>query len=229
LQGDSAKEFGPVEGVWRRPKTLHVGIVSVGSGSLSSSVRSSFARLAYYHKRNQNKRKMRILVGVKRVVDFAVKVRVDKAGTCVDLSNVKMSVNPFCEIAVEEAVRLKEKKLATEIVAVSIGPKQCEESLRNALAMGADKAIHVSTDMRTDQEVQPLAIAKIFKHIAERDKFDLIILGKQGIDGDNCQTGAMTAGLLGWSQCTFASKLNVEDKVCGSVGLLAQHDVLLLF
>jgi electron transfer flavoprotein beta subunit len=185
----------------------------VGSGSLSSSVRSSFACLAH-RKRNQNKRKMRILVGVKRVVDFAVKVRVDKAGTCVDLSNVKMSVNPFCEIAVEEAVRLKEKKLATEIVAVSIGPKQCEESLRNALAMGADKAIHVSTDMRTDQEVQPLAIAKIFKHIAERDKFDLIILGKQGIDGDNCQTGAMTAGLLGWSQCTFASKLNVEDKVC---------------
>jgi electron transfer flavoprotein beta subunit len=166
---------------------------------------------------------MRILVGVKRVVDFAVKVRVDKAGAAVDLANVKMSVNPFCEIAIEEAVRLKEKKVATEIVAVSVGPKQCEESLRNALAMGADKAVHVHTDLRTDQELQPLAVAKILKHIATRDKVDLIILGKQSIDGDNCQTGAMTAGLLGWSQCTFASKLNVEGKVRNVDNILCLH------
>jgi electron transfer flavoprotein beta subunit len=166
---------------------------------------------------------MRILVGVKRVVDFAVKVRVDKAGAAVDLANVKMSVNPFCEIAIEEAVRLKEKKVATEIVAVSVGPKQCEESLRNALAMGADKAVHVHTDLRTDQELQPLAVAKILKHIATRDKVDLIILGKQSIDGDNCQTGAMTAGLLGWSQCTFASKLNVEGKVRNVNNILCLH------
>ena len=156
---------------------------------------------------------MRVLVGVKRVVDYAVKIRIDKAGTGVDLSNVKMSLNPFCEIAVEEAVKLKEKKIATEIVAVSIGSKLCVESLRTALAMGADKGIHINTDLRTDQEVQPLTIAKLFKYVAEKEKADMIIVGKQSIDGDNCQTGAMTAGLLGWSQCAFASKLNVEGQV----------------
>lgn len=141
---------------------------------------------------------MKILVGVKRVVDYAVKIRVDKAGTGVDLANVKMSLNPFCEIAVEEAVRLKEKKIVSEIIAVSIGPKQCQETLRTALAVGADKGIHVSTDVRTDQDLQPLAIAKILKSIALKEAVDLIILGKQSIDGDNCQTGPMTAGLLGY-------------------------------
>jgi len=153
---------------------------------------------------------MRILVGVKRVVDYAVKIRVDKSGAGVDLANVKMSANPFCEIALEEAVRLKEKKVATEIIAVSIGPKLAAETLRSALAVGADKGIHVTTDMRTDQELQPLAVAKILAHLAKRDNADIVILGKQSIDGDNCQTGPMTAALLGWSQCTFASALNVD-------------------
>lgn len=157
---------------------------------------------------------MRVLVGVKRVVDYAVKVRVDKAAGAVDLNNVKMSVNPFCEIAVEEAVRLKEKKIVSEIVTLSIGPKQCQESLRTALAIGADKGIHVQTDMRTDNDLQPLAVAKIFKHIVEKEKIDLVIVGKQSIDGDNCVTGPLLAGLLGWSQATFASKVNVNaDKV----------------
>jgi len=155
---------------------------------------------------------MKILVGVKRVVDYAVKVRVaaDKSG--VDLSNVKMSINPFCEIAIEEAVRLKEKKIATEIVAISVGPKQCQETLRSALAMGADRAIHVSTELRTDQDLQPLAVARIFKALAEREKADLLILGKQAIDGDNCMTGPMTAALLGWPQCTFAAKVAIDGK-----------------
>ena len=157
---------------------------------------------------------MKVLVGVKRVVDYAVKIRVDKAATGVDLANVKMSMNPFCEIAVEEAVRLKEKKLVSEIIAVSIGPKACQETLRTALAVGADKGIHVSTEARTDQSIQPLALAKIFKHIAEKEKVDLIIVGKQSIDGDNCQTGPMTAALLGWSQSTFASAIEVDGKVC---------------
>ena len=153
---------------------------------------------------------MRILVGVKRVVDYAVKVRVaaDKLG--VDLANVKMSVNPFCEIAIEEAIRLKEKKVATEIVAVSIGGKACQETLRTALAMGADRGIHVSTEARTDLEVQPLAVAKILAAMAKKEKADLVILGKQAIDGDNCQTGPMTAALLGWPQATFAAKFEVK-------------------
>ena len=151
---------------------------------------------------------MRVLVGVKRVVDYAVKVRVaaDKMG--VDLANVKMSVNPFCEIAVEEAIRLKEKKVVTEIVAVSIGGKACQETLRTALAMGADRGIHVSTEVRTDQDLQPLAVAKILAAMAKKEKADLIILGKQAIDGDNCQTGPMTAALLGWPQATFAAGVN---------------------
>jgi electron transfer flavoprotein beta subunit len=153
----------------------------------------------------------KILVGVKRVVDYAVKVRIagDKSG--VDLANVKMSMNPFCEIAVEEAIRLKEKKVASEVVAVSIGPKQSTETLRTALAMGADRGIHIETDIRIDQDLQPLAIAKIFKYIAERDSMDMIILGKQAIDGDNCQTAPMTAGLLNWPQCTFAANLDISD------------------
>ncbi len=153
----------------------------------------------------------KVLVGVKRVVDYAVKVRIsgDKKG--VDLANVKMSMNPFCEIAVEEAIKLKEKKVASEVVVVSIGPKQAQETLRTALAMGADKGIHIETDMRADQEMQPLAVAKILKHLAERDSADLVVLGKQAIDGDNCQTGQMTAALLNWPQCTFAANLEMTD------------------
>mmetsp|Transcript_44061 Transcript_44061/g.89961 ORF Transcript_44061/g.89961 Transcript_44061/m.89961 type:complete len:256 (+) Transcript_44061:42-809(+) len=156
---------------------------------------------------------MRVIVGVKRVVDYAVKVRVLPDKTGVDLTNVKMSMNPFCEIAIEEAIRLKEKKIATEIVAVSVGPKACQETLRTALAMGADKAIHIETALRTDQEVQPLAVAKALKFITERDAGDLVILGKQSIDADSCQTGQMLAGLLSWPQCSFANSFNVaEDK-----------------
>jgi len=153
---------------------------------------------------------MKILVGVKRVVDYAVKVRVQK--NTVDLKNIKMSLNPFCEIAVEEAVRLKEQKVADEIVAVSIGPKQATETLRTALAMGADRAIHVMTDLRTDyMELQPYAISQIFQKIVEQEKSDLVLLGKQGIDSDCGQTGPMLAGLLDWPQVTFASKIEVDD------------------
>mmetsp|Transcript_29177 Transcript_29177/g.70340 ORF Transcript_29177/g.70340 Transcript_29177/m.70340 type:complete len:256 (-) Transcript_29177:374-1141(-) len=152
---------------------------------------------------------MKVLVGVKRVVDYAVKVQVQKGQ--VNLSNVKMSLNPFCEIAVEEAVRLKESKSASEVVAVSIGPKQCTETLRTALAMGADRAIHVTTDMRTDyMELQPYAIAKLFQKVVEQEQSDLVLLGKQGIDSDCGQTGPMLAGYLGWPQVTFAADLNVD-------------------
>ena len=111
------------------------------------------------------------------------------------------------QIAIEEAVRLKEKKHASEIVAISIGPKQCQEQLRTALAIGADRAIHIQTDVRTDNDLQPLAVSKILKHFAEKEKIDLILVGKQSIDGDNCQTGPMVAGLLGWSQATFISSV----------------------
>lgn len=154
---------------------------------------------------------MKVLVGVKRVVDYAVKIRVkpDKLG--VELNNVKMSMNPFCEIAVEEAVRLKEAKKATEIVAVSIGDAKAQETLRTALAMGADRGIHVKTDVRTDQELQPLAVSKILAKIAEEEKPDLIIVGKQAIDDDSNQTGQMLGQMLGWSQATFASEIEVGD------------------
>jgi electron transfer flavoprotein beta subunit len=153
----------------------------------------------------------KILVGVKRVVDYAVKVRVagDKKG--VELNNIKMSMNPFCEIAVEEAIRLKENKVAGEIIAVTIGPKQATETLRTALAMGVDKGIHIETSARTDQEIQPLAVSKILANIAERDGVDIVMLGKQSIDGDNCQTGPMAAAFLGWPQCTFAAGLEVSE------------------
>jgi electron transfer flavoprotein beta subunit len=151
---------------------------------------------------------MKVLVGVKRVVDYAVKVRVQK--NAIDLANVKMSLNPFCEIAVEEAVRLKESKAADEVVAVSIGPKQCTEVLRTALAMGCDRAIHVQTDLRTDyMQLQPLAVAQLFQKIVEKEKSDLVLLGKQAIDSDCGQTGPMLAGLLGWPQVTFAAKLEI--------------------
>jgi electron transfer flavoprotein beta subunit len=149
---------------------------------------------------------MKLLVPVKRVLDFNVKPRVKADGSGIDLANVKMSMNPFDEIAVEEAVRLKEKGVASEIVAVSIGPEKAQETLRTALAMGADRAILVKTDL----EVEPLAVAKILARIAEEEQPGMIILGKQAIDDDCNQTGQMLAALLGWSQGTFASKVEVS-------------------
>ncbi|MBY4637876.1 electron transfer flavoprotein subunit beta/FixA family protein [Sphingopyxis sp. XHP0097] len=149
---------------------------------------------------------MKILVPVKRVLDYNVKPRVKADGTGVDLANVKMSMNPFDEIAVEEAIRLKEKGAASEIVAVSIGPAKAQETLRTALAMGADRAILV----QTDDAVEPLAVAKILKAIADAEAPGLVILGKQAIDDDNNQTGQMLAALTGWAQGTFASKVEVE-------------------
>ena len=149
---------------------------------------------------------MKILVPVKRVVDFNVKVRVKSDGTGVDLANVKMSMNPFDEIAVEEAVRIKERGEATEVVAVSIGSVKSQDTLRTALAMGADRAILV----KTDALVEPLGVAKVLKRVVENEKADLVIMGKQAIDDDSNQTGQMLAALLGWSQGTFASKLVIE-------------------
>ena len=150
---------------------------------------------------------MKILVPVKRVVDYNVKIRVKPDQSGVDLANVKMSMNPFCEIAVEEAIRLKEAGSAEEIIAVSIGPAQAQETLRTALAMGADRAILVQTDI----DVEPLAVAKILKGVVEAESPDMVILGKQAIDGDNNQTGQMLAALLGWPQGTFASEVKPED------------------
>ena len=149
---------------------------------------------------------MKVLVPVKRVVDYNVKVRVKSDGTGVELANVKMSMNPFDEIAVEEALRLKEAGKATEVVVVSIGPAQASETIRTGLAMGADRGILV----KAEGNVEPLAVAKILKAIAEQEKPGLIILGKQAIDDDSNQTGQMLAALLGWSQATFASKLEVD-------------------
>src|ERR1700733_8139371 len=149
---------------------------------------------------------MKVLVPVKRVVDYNVKIRVKPDGSGVELANVKMSMNPFDEIAVEEAIRLKEAGKATEIVAVSIGPAQASETIRTALAMGADRGILV----KVDQIVEPLAVAKILKGIVEAEKPGLVILGKQAIDDDCNQTGQMLAALLGWPQGTFASKLTVD-------------------
>jgi len=150
--------------------------------------------------------KVKILVPVKRVIDYNVKPRVKLDGSGVDLANVKMSMNPFDEIAVEEAIRLKEKGVATEIVAVSIGVAKAQETLRTALAMGADRAILV----QTDDEVEPLAVAKILKAIVDEEQPGLVILGKQAIDDDSNQTGQMLAALLGRPQGTFANKLEVE-------------------
>ena len=150
---------------------------------------------------------MKLLVAVKRVIDFNLKPRVKMDGSGVDLANVKMSMNPFDEIAVEEAIRLKEKGVATEIVAVSIGPAKAQETLRTALAMGADRAILV----QTDEEVEPLGVAKLLAKIADEEKPDMIVLGKQAIDDDNNATGQMLAALLGWPQGTFASKVEAAD------------------
>ena len=149
---------------------------------------------------------MKVLVPVKRVVDYNVKIRVKADGSGVELANVKMSMNPFDEIAVEEAIRLKEAGKATEIVAVSIGPQQASETIRTALAMGADRGILV----KTDAPVEPLAVAKILKALVDAEKPGLVILGKQAIDDDSNQTGQMLAALLGWPQGTFASKVTID-------------------
>src|SRR5258708_5000162 len=150
---------------------------------------------------------MKILVAVKRVVDFNVKVRVKAGGSGGETANGKMSMNPFDEIAVEEAIRLKEAGTASEIVAVSCGVQACQETLRTALALGADRAILVETDV----ELQPLAVAKLLRAIVQKENPQLVILGKQAIDDDCNQTGQMLAALLGWSQATFASKVKITD------------------
>ena len=150
---------------------------------------------------------MKVLVAAKRVVDYNVNIRVLSDNSGVDLNNVKMSVNPFDEIAIEEAVRLKEAGSAEEVVVVSVGASNCQEQIRTALALGADRGILVETE----EDMQPLAIAKVLKAVAEKEQPDLFILGKQAIDGDNSQTGPMLAGLLGWAQATFASELELTD------------------
>ncbi len=160
---------------------------------------------------------MKILVSVKRVADYKAVIRLKADGSGVDTSQTKMSMNPFDEIAVEEAVRLKEKKLATEIIAVSMGGDACQETLRTALAMGADRAIL----LKSDTEIEPLAAAKLLAKIAESEKPELIILGKQAIDTDNNQVGQMLAALLNWPQGTFASKVEMRD---GSVSVTREID-----
>jgi len=150
---------------------------------------------------------MKVLVGVKRVIDYNVKIRVKSDGSGVEMQNVKMSMNPFDEIAVEEAIRMKEAGTAEEIVAISMGPQQCQETIRTALAMGADRGILVETD----EALEPLAVAKLMKALVDREQPGLVIVGKQAIDGDNIQTGQMLAGLCGYAQGTFASSLEVGD------------------
>ena len=160
---------------------------------------------------------MKVLVAVKRVIDYNVKIRVKADHSDVDLTNVKMAMNPFCEIAVEEAVRLKEKGVATEVVAVTVGPKAAQEQLRTALALGADRAIHIETDERIDS----LAVAKLLKQVIDEEQPQLTILGKQAIDTDNNQTGQMLAALTGLPQGTFASKLEVQE---GKLGVTREID-----
>ena len=150
---------------------------------------------------------MKVLVAVKRVIDFNVKIRVKSDGTGVETANVKMSMNPFDEIAVEEGVRLREAGTADELIAVSIGPAQCQETIRTALAMGADRGIHIEAEAG----IEPLAVAKLLKAIAEKENPDLMILGKQAIDDDCNQTGQMLAALLGWGQGTFASNIQLGE------------------
>nr|CAD2182008.1 unnamed protein product [Meloidogyne enterolobii]CAD2202005.1 unnamed protein product [Meloidogyne enterolobii] len=159
---------------------------------------------------------MRILVGVKRVIDFAVKVRVKKDGTGVVKDGVNHSMNPFCEIALEEAVQIKERKEKAgkgpvEVVALSIGSQKAQETLRTALAKGADKAIHLEVDTAFEEKLEPIHVARAISKLAETDKYDMIILGKQAIDDDANQTGQMVAGYLNWPQATFASKVEEED------------------
>jgi electron transfer flavoprotein beta subunit len=160
----------------------------------------------YYTKKGRML-KMKILVAVKRVMDFTTHIRIKSDESGVDTANVKMTMNPFDEIAVEEAVRLKEKGIVTEIIVVSIGATQCQETLRTALAMGADRGILIETD----QEIQPLATAKILQALIQKETPELVILGKQAIDTDNNQAGQMLAGLLNWPQGTFASKIVIEN------------------
>jgi len=160
---------------------------------------------------------MKVLVPVKRVIDYNVKPRVKSDGSGVDLANVKMSMNPFDEISIEEAIRLKEAGSAEEIIAVSIGPVKAQETLRTALAMGADRAILIETD----DEVEPLAVAKLLKAVVEQEEPGLVILGKQAIDDDSNQTGQMLAALLGWGQGTFANEISVAD---GSVEVKREID-----
>jgi electron transfer flavoprotein beta subunit len=160
---------------------------------------------------------MKVLVPVKRVIDYNVKIRVKADQTGVETANVKMSMNPFDEIAVEEAIRLREAGTATEVIAVSVGPQQCQETIRTALAMGADRGILV----QTDDEAQPLAVAKLLKAVADKEGPDLVILGKQAIDDDSNQTGQMLAALLGWSQATFASKIDIDG---GSANVIREVD-----
>jgi electron transfer flavoprotein beta subunit len=160
---------------------------------------------------------MKVLVPIKRVIDYNVKVRVKADNSDVDLANVKMSINPFCEIAVEEAIRLKEAGIATEVVPVSIGTKSSQEQIRTALALGADRGILVETDA----DLQPLAVAKLLKAVAEKENPDLIIMGKQAIDDDNNQTGQMLGALTNMPQGTFASEVNVED---GKVSVTREVD-----
>ncbi|MFZ8940079.1 MAG: electron transfer flavoprotein subunit beta/FixA family protein, partial [Burkholderiaceae bacterium] len=150
---------------------------------------------------------MKVLVAVKRVVDYNVKVRVKTDGSGVDIANVKMSMNPFDEIAVEEAVRLKEKGIATEVIAVSCGVQACQETLRTAMAIGADRAVLV----QTDTELQPLAVAKLLQAVVQREQVELVIMGKQAIDDDSNQTGQMLAALCDWPQATFAGAVSVAD------------------
>ena len=150
---------------------------------------------------------MKVLVPIKRVVDYNVKIRVKSDNSGVELSNVKMSMNPFDEIAVEEAIKLKESGTVSEIVVLSIGPQQSQETIRTALAMGADRGVLI----KTDELVEPLNVAKLIKALSDEESPDLIILGKQAIDDDSYQTGQMLAALLGWSQGTFASELNIND------------------
>jgi electron transfer flavoprotein beta subunit len=153
---------------------------------------------------------MKVLVAVKRVIDYNVKIRVKPDGSGVETANVKMSMNPFDEIGVEEALRLKEKGAATEVIAVSLGAQACQETIRTALAMGADRGIHVLTDV----ELQPLAVAKLMAAVVKKEQPGLVIVGKQAIDDDCNQTGQMLSALLGWSQGTFASKIAVDgDKL----------------
>jgi len=156
---------------------------------------------------------MRVLVAVKRVIDYNVKIRINAAKKCVEIANVKMSLNPFCEIGVEAAVQLKEAKVAKEIIACSIGPKKSQESIRTALALGADTGIHILTpeNVRPDMDLEPLAVAKILKKVVDDVKPDLVITGKQAIDGDYNQTGQILAGLLDWPQSTFISGIQVSD------------------
>ncbi len=160
---------------------------------------------------------MKILVAVKRVADYNVKVRAKSDKTGPDLANVKMAINPFCEIAVEEAIRLKEKGVATEVIAVSVGPQAAQEQIRTALALGADRGILVLTET----DLEPLAVAKCFKALCDKESPDIVLLGKQAIDGDNNQTGQMVGALTGWAQATFASEVTVEG---GDITVIREVD-----